>query len=698
VSLPGPAGVPWAFELLLFGAAFLPVGELVREGVARWTPFFRTVGLLERVVLDLYLGGAGLYVLAALPIGVFYPETVVAYLVVGAALLGIVKLRRARTGRAGAFRPVPTREWIPPILAGGAALGLFALELGSAAPVPTGNTFDSSILTDFVALLSVGHHTVISFAPIAPQLTAYPQGTTVWLGAAQSLFSLPPARTALLVTPLFFGLAPLGAYAWGSRALRARWAGTAFALVFALVGSWTRVLVAGSNDFVFAFPLVLLLAGWSFEWFRVPVLGWADALGFGALLGYSAALNPVGAEWLFPTLVVAGAFAHPRWAGQPARWLTRWLASIGTGLLFVIPSLVAIGLGRGSPIPGGSTSAGTVAPPPGISTPLFLGSIDPFLFGPRDVWLSPFVELRLELAVLIVAGLALLLIPPARAWVGSYATRFGQWTLASFGVAVAILGVEDLSAAGAPGVSFVPTITASAEVSILLFALYTAIAALPLVALLRATAPENPPDTGDATRLTSPPAVETPSQRSPVARPPAARPDSVRWAALALALALLAPGVGVTAVSFPGYVGELYRSFARVTPADFELLAWAGSHLPPGARVVVAPGSAAQFLPGYDPTVVLLFPVQPIASNRSYVDLVRDFDNGTLSAATYANLDLLRAGYVAVTGNNTDLWPPFSPVPFLQAPTEFVPVFHQGDAYLFLFLGSTKLPTKVSER
>ncbi|MCI4347882.1 MAG: hypothetical protein L3J97_04605, partial [Thermoplasmata archaeon] len=254
MSLPGPTGLTWALELLLFAAAFLPAGELIRRLAARWVALFRNPGWIERVLLDLYLGGVGLYVLAAVPLGLFALPLIAGYLGGAGAVLFILVVREARSS------PTPfTLRWptwridlLPGLLVVGATSAVFAVEVFVAEGIPTGNSFDTSILTDYVALLLLHHQVPLSFAPIAPQLTSYPQGPTVWLAAAQLIYSLPPARTPLLVTPLFLSLAPLAGYVLGRRQLGSPWAGLLIGLTFALIGSWTRVMVATSNDFVFS--------------------------------------------------------------------------------------------------------------------------------------------------------------------------------------------------------------------------------------------------------------------------------------------------------------------------------------------------------------------------------------------------------------------------------------------------------------
>ena len=219
--------------------------------------------------------------------------------------------------------------------------------------------------------------------------------------------------------------------------------------------------------------------------------------------------------------------------------------------------------------------------------------------------------------------------------------------------------------------------TSAAELSILLFVLYAGIAALPLAHALE---PLLPPERRSL-------AFAAPAVRSLRARPvrATAPAPSVRAVGVPIVIAaiILVPGLTVTVTALPPYLGDLYGSFGNVTEADFALLSWAADHLPSAPRVLVAPGSAAQFLPGYRPDAALVYPVGPLDRNDSYRTVVAELDRGQLDPAGLAAMGALGVGYVAVTQNISALWAPFDPAPLLAAPAEFPVLFHEADAYLF---------------
>jgi hypothetical protein len=686
VSLPGPGTVAWGVELLVFAFVAVVLGELVRYGAARFVGAWHHLEPIERGLLDLYLGGAVVYLVAALPLGAFVAGVMaVLPLVAGVGLVAAL-LARGRDGAAsGTARDLAGLARPAPLLVIASALGLFLLELATATPIATGNTYDSSLLTLYTALL-VHHGTLpLSFAPYASVGLLYPQGTTAWLGWGQLLFGLPPPRTALLVTPLFLGVAPLGGYVLGRRWFATERAGVAVALLLAWIGPGSRALVGGSNDFVLAFPLTLLLAGEAVMWVRPSPPRIANALGWGLLLGYSAALNPVGAEILFPAIILAGLIARPRFGGAARSWFGRWGSSVVLAIVPVIPSLTVLASGWRSPsfVPG----AGGAPPgsPTGLSVAGLIGRLDPYLFRSGDTAIAPIPVLTLEFAILLTAGVGLLLLASRSSPLGRYLETGRVLLAATIASAVGSLLLAAGASTGARPLVDLATLSNADEVSTWLFNAYAVVAAIPLALLLeRWAAPPAGGQRSTPAAASFPASVRAAWSRGQLRARARSRPAVV---ALAVAALVIVPGIALTTTELPPVLTKVYQDFGNVSAADFALLEYAGAHLPAGARVLVAPGSSAEFLPGYASDVVLLYPLVPGWPwiNASYTRVVSELTNATLNATGLTALADLDVGYVAVTGANTVLWPPFSPAPLLQDPSAFPLLFEAGDAYLFGF-------------
>ena len=677
MAFPGPPGPLWAVGLLVWAGGAVAVGELLRGTTARWVSLWRSPEAVERLVLDFYLGGAVMYLLAALQTGLFVTPVVLGVPAAAAALL-VVRVGRARRASPAGPSAVATatswaRGW--PLVALGSALGLYLVELGVALPTATGNTFDSGLLTTYVSLLLQHGSVPLAFRPYGTPAILYPQGATVWFGWAQVAFGLPPARTTVLVTPLFLAMPPLSGYVFGRRLLGTERAGAAFALALAWLGPSTRMIVGGSNDLVISAPLVLLLAAQSTVWMRGSVPSGPDAAAFGLLLGYAGALNVVGTEWLLPALLLLGLTARPVLAGRPIAWLGRWGLTAAATAAAGIPSWYVLAEARRSPalLAGALTSpAGAVT---GITGPQFVGFLDPFLFRGGDIELSPVPLLRLELAILLVLGVAWLLWVAGRAAPAGRWGSFGRWSVVAGATAVgwlALLWAADLPGSAVRALAYVSN---PGEFSLWLFTLYGLVAAVPLVLALEAL---GRPDRG-------------PASAAAPRRPRRPAPSGARaFAPVAFAIVVVLPAVVLTPTSLAPVLSDLYGDFGNVTGADFALFAWAADHLPAGARVLVAPGSAAQFLPGYARGIVLVYPQAPgwSRANASYNLVVRQLTNGTVNASGFAALASLDLGYVVVTGNSTVLWPAFWAAPLADArlanSTPAFPVrFHDGDAWVF---------------
>jgi hypothetical protein len=666
----------WAVELLALAALAVWTGEAVRAVAARWVGGWRDLDPIERILLDLFLGGGLIYLCAALPLGLFGVPLVVGLPIAATLVLAARAAQLGRSAAIGALRGVTLRLLRPAsTLALLAALALYLVELATALPVGTGNTFDASLLTTYTALLIQHHQIALSFQPYAPVSILYPQGTTVWLGWTQTIFGLPPARTSLLVTPLFLGLAPLGGFVVGRRWFGTDRAALALALAFAFLGPATRGQVGGSNDFVLAFPLGLLLLGEAVAWIRGRLPSVPDAVAFGLLLGYSAAINPVGAEWIALALPIAALFARPRFAARALAWFGRWAMALAVAMVPIAPTLYVLATGWTSPgfVSGaGRAPAGVV---PGITPAQFLGSVDPYLFRPNDLELSPIWPIRLELAVLFTIGLAIFLWVGRSDALGRYLESTRVLLVAGIAATWLLLGVLVLSGAGfAPAERFA-SIASGAELSLWLFTLYGILAAVPLVLAVEAidrwaSSPSGAPAAAPRARR----------WRLPGASP--ARAGLLPWA---IALAIVVPGAALTPTELPGFLSTLYHNYGNVTADDFALFDYAADHLPAGARVLIAPGSAAAFLPGYAHAIVLLYPMVPGWPwiNASYRLIVSELTNGTLDASGESALAALEVSDIAVTENNTVLWPAFEPGPMLAAPAAFPLLFESGGAYLF---------------
>ncbi len=142
-------------------------------------------------------------------------------------------------------------------------------------------------------------------------------------------------------------------------------------------------------------------------------------------------------------------------------------------------------------------------------------------------------------------------------------------------------------------------------------------------------------------------------------------------------------------MSVPGYIHSYLLTQANATSDDVAALEWASVHLPSCSRVLVAPGSAAQFLPEYA-VVNVLFPTYPYPANLSYTILVSNLTAGSYSNATVAALVDLGVTEVFATGPTTNTFLPFDVRPLENSP-DFMTLFERGDATILAFAPGVSL-------
>ncbi|MFY9717294.1 MAG: hypothetical protein WAK40_05100 [Thermoplasmata archaeon] len=675
-----------AEPLLLFVLA-VPLGLALLRG-AEWTvgrPFRLTVP--ERLLSAFFLTGAFFYVVASLTLPLFTAALVVAVLASGAIAMAVL-WGRSR-GRSLTAAIAWLRSW-PAILLLGGTVGLFLIEV-----VPTGtrllpNGIDGSWASLMVRVILDHHSIPATLRPYADYGLIYPAGAAVWMSLPSLLFGWPVVSDPVGLPPLFLALSLIGAYCWGERlggvgSDRGQRTGLVFAAFFGLVGSWPRFFVGGSFDFAFSLPLLLMLLGWLPSLLRGPVPGWKETAAFGALLGVCAGLSAAVGELLILLLVGFLVAFAPRIARTGTRWGIRVVAIVAIEFAFVVRSLAGFVVWYSYPshvlesVGSGLRAASPVGPPP--PTVSLVGDLDPFvLWKPK---MSPFPSLDLELTILLVGGLVVL-----AAWAWTPGGRLRRlltdsvvrpvlMTASMTFLATAGFVLLVPSSIGTPWLAGVSNVD---EISYFLFLSYQALALLPILLAIEFLA---------SSRGSPEPPAEAPSVAPSHriyrnARRKATSVLSAQILAGLLVVSSLGVGAGVTALDAPGYLAAHLNDFANATTGDLDALAWAGAHLPDCSRVLVAPGSAAEFLPEYSASH-LVFPVLPLSVNGSYARAIDDLTRGVYSTDTRAALLALNISEVFVTGQTSVSYPPLRMGALTGSP-DFSELYRSGDAGVFLFL------------
>jgi hypothetical protein len=666
--------------LVLLFLALLPLGSVLLR-LAEWLVGFHFDLLItERIILSFFASGGLFYVFASIPFPIYGLPLVVSLLAAGA----LVFVTLVVNDRARKLRSTLAVCYSWPILAVAlGSLGMLALQISSGSLLLP-NGVDGATHSLFVNEILRNHSIPTTLTPFASDGVIYPLGAPVWMTLPVLLFGWPIVDAPILLPPLFASLSVAAGFSLGGRlsgesSSGTPWTGLLFAGFFGLLASWPRLYVGGSYDFIFALPLFVVAIGILRQTSSTGLNSGRSAVALGLFLGCLTALS--AAVGVALTLLLGGWILAFRRGSGPSigSAIVRLLGALGLAAVFVARSIVGVVLWFGYP---GHVLTSTGNPPysPLLRGPVYGGwvsQLDPFV--PLKWKISPIPVLSVELQVLLVAGMGLsvwLFTRPRSLLSRFLSADLVRWVGFSTVILFAETSVLLALGTGNSSVSGIQFITNVWETSILLFLFYSLVAVLPLIAALNCLRVGQPRPVTPASFSSCPQTWGT----SPARRPNA----KLRAFAVVILLATLGVGGGATVELVPGYIHSYLITQANSTPDDVAALVWAPAHLPMCSRVLVAPGSAAQFLPEF--TVVnMVYPTFPYPANLSYSTVV-----GNLTAGTYSNITrsaLLDLGVTEVfaTGQTTNEFLPFDVLP-LESSVDFSVLFTQGDATVLAFL------------
>ncbi len=647
-----------------------------------------TLTSIERALLGLYAGGGALFVLASLPIAAYSIPLVLALLTVGGA---VTVVRWASKARRHLWPPKDLRNWPAACLAL-LFFGLVVLEVVTTTHILLPNPYDGAAASLFVKLILSGHTVPTTLEPFAASGVVYPLGAAVWMTLPVVLFGWPIVSAPVVLPPIFLALSVAGVYCWGERlggvgTPHGRRTGLLFALFFGLVASWPRLFIGGSYDFAFGLPLFFTLLGLLLPFVRSRRRPWKEVIVFGLAMGVLTSVSVAAGEAATLIFLASLLAFHPALRTEARGLVARAATVVAISTAFVTRSLVGLVAWFSYPAhvlaAVGNRPYGPEIPPSTYVAGTLAGNLNPFVPGkPR---MAPIPIAALELQVLLAVSIALLLWAVGRrSGRADYSRPLATirpvlvaalTTLLTAGVLVAL---SDATA----GTSPVLSVTSLYETLFLVFAFYETVSLFPLLVALDRI---RPAQAGAALGTAPHPAGSTSDAPDRHRGPRSTAPRRVvaTWLAVVVLALPLAVGAGVTAIDVPSYLETHMAEFTNATSADLSALEWAGAHLPACSRVLVAPGSAAQFLPLFA-TLGVVFPMEPASNNLSYSVAVSDLTNGTYTNATRSALLFLGITEVFVTGQTS-----VSFLPFLsRGPSgsgDFSTLFDQGDAVVFLF-------------
>jgi hypothetical protein len=298
-------------ELLFFMLCFFVLGEPWRLVVRKFVVVFKNLDVLQILVLDVYLGGFLLYVIAMIPLHLFSAE--VLYGITSASAVFIIWVYRKRLGNAARNLRLHLKRFSlrnqlssePLLLI--VLIFLFGLVVETLAlnGLVFGSIRDTSLHALFAQVLLENREVPMTLQPYLSEGIVYPQGFTPMIAYTVLISNYSPPQAVFYLTAFFSAFTILGVYFLGKMLSLPKkgYVGLSLAFVFAFFACWPKYLTWGSNALVASFPLFFVCLS-LFPFLTKEKLNAGTILAVGFLFGYLSVLHLQAYEALIGSLFV----------------------------------------------------------------------------------------------------------------------------------------------------------------------------------------------------------------------------------------------------------------------------------------------------------------------------------------------------------------------------------------------------------
>lgn len=655
---------------LIFLLCLLLIGEPLRLAIARFSRLFQNLNVLEGIVLDFYVGGLTLYVIATIPLHLFSPEILMGLLFACSGLSfflhrkGISRLAHVSMKKVKWYFSTNASA----ISEGSIVLCLFLTTLWlESVPITSlvfGSVNDSSLYGLFVKLILQNRQVPVNMLPYSTEGIIYPQAFFIMEAFGHFVTGLSPAEITLRITPLFQALAVLGAYYLGRRLSPKKYIGLSFAFVFFAVSRWPRLLAWGSNPFVGGFALYFICIGLLSQLYNSESTG-KDLVGIsftGILLGYVGAINLVFLQALFPAIALFTFVSVRRMKRQNARTYIRKvvlcsLIVLGCSVAVISPYVCRF-------IVSVRYSGHNVGLPTDLLVPSAHEAVSQQVFELTQIyrgffdldWISSYRILKFETVLLISTALAVVFIS-----VGKKKAELKDLVESLSVFLISVILLLAIRTVGAlVSISAVEILTNWAETAILIFVSFCFFVCVLNVLLY----------------------------------------DHIyglfcRWHKYSFstkkACAVVLTLVVLSSIYVPylyylflhdfNYLTGQYDMFCVTTQNDLEIMQWMKQNIPRESVILINPYDAGGFVPVVTDLKVI-YPFIQSRSSLSYLFLTGSLNQGNLSSTVYDMLDQLNITHIFIGERAMSGYERFDPLLFLGNPN-FRLERRDGDAYLF---------------
>jgi hypothetical protein len=283
-----------AFQLLFFMFCLFVLGEPWRLILRKFFGLFTSLDFLQILVVNVYLGGFLLYVIAIVPLHLFSAITLYAITILSSIAVLTVHWRKIRRAIGKLSSHVsfsfPSRHSIETITVASMFLLSLFIQTSPFNYLLFGSVRDTAIHSLFAQVLIENNQIPETEQPYSGAGIVYPQGHSAIIAFSTFILNCSPPQAVFYLTALFNALVILGAYFLGKALSGKRYVGVSLAFVFAFVASWPKYITWGSNALVIGFPFFFVCLGFlvslAKDKFKIK-----EIFAIGVLFGYLSVLH-----------------------------------------------------------------------------------------------------------------------------------------------------------------------------------------------------------------------------------------------------------------------------------------------------------------------------------------------------------------------------------------------------------------------
>ena len=316
------------------------LGEPWRIILQKFARLFKSLGFLQILVVDVYLGGFFLYIIALIPLHLFTAITLYTITILSGIIVLLFHRRKFRSAIQNlslhpkfSFQNNYSFEIIMV-----ASLFLFSLGIYTSPfnHLLFGSARDNAIHSLFVQLIIENKQIPVTVQPYLNEGIVYPQGFSIIAAYSVLILNYSPPQAIFYLTAFFNALTILGAYFLGKTLSNKCYLGLSLAFVFAFVASWPKYITWGSNTFVASFPFYFICLSF-LPFLARNKLKVREIFAIGILFGYLSVLHLQPYQTLFASLFLLWLYVALKREKNRWRILLNLLAISGLSLLVLSP-------------------------------------------------------------------------------------------------------------------------------------------------------------------------------------------------------------------------------------------------------------------------------------------------------------------------------------------------------------------------